>query len=127
MKYYNILQQNEDVLKYKDLIEKAIDNMNLLINHFKEEYDYAFYNMNMLYYIVYIPKVMDKITKPFVFDEERKFKVINFNKDSFIKDIEENFLKIKQNNENEIRLFSEEEIYREINSVNDIFFSVMNK
>ena len=127
LKYYSILPQNEYVLKYKGSIEKAINNMNSLINYFKEEYNYAFYNMNMLYYTVYIPKVMDKISIPFAFEEERKIKVINFNKDSFVKDVEANYLKEKQNNEYEIRLFSQENISREINSLNDLCFSVMNK
>ena len=73
-KYYKILPQNSDVLKYKGLIDKALDDMDILINSFKKEYDYAFYYINMLYYTVHIKNVMDKIGKPFTFEEERKKK-----------------------------------------------------
>ena len=127
MEYYSILPENEDVLKYKDSIEKAIDRINIIINYFKNEYDYAFYNMNMLFYTVYIKNVMDKISIPFVFEEERKKKVIDFNKENFVNDVEINYLKMKNLNEKDIRLFSQDNISRELNSLNDLCFSVMNK
>ena len=127
MEYYSILPENEDVLKYKDSIEKAIDRINVIINYFKNEYDYAFYNMNMLFYTVYIKNVMDKISIPFVFEEERKKKVIDFNKENFVNDVEINYLKMKNLNEKDIRLFSQDNISRELNSLNDLCFSVMNK
>ena len=127
MEYYSILPENEDVLKYKDSIEKAIDRINIIINYFKNEYDYAFYNMNMLFYTVYIKNVMDKISIPFVFEEERKKKVIDFNKENFVNDVEINYLKMKNLNEKDIRLFSQDNISRELNSLNDLCLSVMNK
>ena len=127
LEYYSILPENEDVLKYKDSIEKAIDRINIIINYFKNEYDYAFYNMNMLFYTVYIKNVMDKISIPFVFEEERKKKVIDFNKENFVNDVEKNYLKMKNLNEKDIRLFSQDNISRELNSLNDLCFSVMNK
>ena len=81
----------------------------------------------MLFYTVYIKNVMDKISIPFVFEEERKKKVIDFNKENFVNDVEINYLKMKNLNEKDIRLFSQDNISRELNSLNDLCFSVMNK
>ena len=89
-KYYKILPQNSDILKYKGLIDKALDDMDILINSFKKEYDYAFYYINMLYYTVHIKNVMDKIGKPFTFEEERKKKVINFRIENFFENMKTN-------------------------------------
>ena len=125
-KYYNLLPQNEETLHNKKLIKQALDNIESLINSFKEEYDYAFYFKNMLIYCATVNNLLDKIQKPH-FDEYKKEKICKFKFPDFKKSIIDSYSKEKEIIEKKIKLFSEETILKNINSNNELCFSIMNK
>ena len=125
-KYYNLLQQNEETLHNKKLIKQALVNVESLINSFKEEYDYAFYFKNMLIYCATVNNLLDKIQKPH-FDEYKKAKICKFKFPDFKKSIIDSYSKEKEIIEKKIKLFSEETILKNINSNNELCFSIMNK
>ena len=127
LQYYKMLSQNERVISCKNMIMKEIKEIDSLINAFKEEYNFAFYHKNMLSYTTCIRKVLDKILLPFPFSNEEKEKILKYDTDSLIENLISGYKKIRDNIERKVRLFSEETISKEINSLNDLCFSVMNK
>ena len=54
IKYYDLLPEDEDIKMGKELMLDTIKIIDKSIVYFKEEYDYAFYFTNMLYYGTWI-------------------------------------------------------------------------
>ena len=126
-RYFDCLSQNNETIKNKRFIEKSIEQVEDLITCFKEEYNYAFYHAKMLSYAATIDNLMRQISIPFTFSEEKRKKVINFDWHASIKIIFTMFDKVKKFIENNVRLFSEDEIFKELNFNKLLCFNAMNK
>ena len=127
IKYYDLLPKDEDIEIGKKLIVDTIKIIDKLIEHFKEEYDYAFYFYNMLYYGTWIDSILDEIKIPFCFSKVKKDKIYYFDFPDFIKKALITCSTIQKNIENKTTIFSNEIILKELNSSNNICFCVMNK
>ena len=126
-RYLDFISQNGDTLNNKKFIEMSIEQIDTLIAGFKEEYNYAFYHANMLSYIAKIKNIMTKISIPFAFNEVERYKVIYFDGPASMKIILTMFDILKKYIDKNVRLFSEDRISNELNSINTLCFSVMNK
>ena len=124
LKYYDFLEKTDDIIEGKSKISKLSECISALIKDFNKDYDIAFYQENIFSYVGEIWNVTDKIEK---LNIEMKKKILDFQFDNFMKETYHYYLLEKNNIEKTIRLFSYETISRDINSLNNIFFSVMNK
>ncbi len=124
LKYYDFLEKTDDIIEGKSKISKLSESISALIKDFNKDYDIAFYQENIFSYVGEIWNVTDKIEK---LNIEMKKKILDFQFDNFMKETYHYYLLEKNNIEKTIRLFSYETISRDINSLNNIFFSVMNK
>ena len=124
LKYYDFLPQNDDILKGMEILMQYSETIDKLIKNFKKEYDIAFYQANILSYVGEIKDLTSKTDK---LDTEMKKKIYLFDFDNFMRTIYNNYSVNKNEIENRLRLFSDETISKEINSLNDICFNIMNK
>ena len=124
LKYYDFLEKTDDIIEGKSKISKLSERISALIKDFNKDYDIAFYQENIFSYVGEIWNVTDKIEK---LNTEMKKKILDFQFDNFMKETYHYYSLEKTNIEKTIRLFSYETISRDINSLNNIFFSVMNK
>ena len=127
IKYYDLLPEDEDIKMGKELMLDTIKIIDKAIVYFKEEYDYAFYFKNMLYYGTWIKEIIDEIKIPFCFSQVQKDKIYYFDFSNFIKLASITRSNIQKDIENKTTVFSIEIILKELNSSNDICFCVMNK
>lgn len=126
-RYLDFIPQNYDTIKNKKFVEESIEKIDNLIAGFKEEYNYAFYHANMLSYTAKIKNIMKKISIPFAFTEEDRYKIIYYDGQAAMKIILTMFDIIKKYIDKNVRLFSEDGISNELNSINTLCFCVMNK
>ena len=124
IKYYDFLPQNDDILRGMEILLQYSETIDKLIKNFKKEYDIAFYQANILSYVGEIKDLTSKTDK---FDKEMKKKIYLFDFDNFMHIICNNYSVNKNEIEKRLRLFSDETISKEINSLNDICFNIMNK
>ena len=123
-KYYDFLAQNNDVTEdMADLLQfsQVIDE---LIDSFKKYYDLAFYQANIFSFIGEIKDFTIILNK---LDYQKRKRVYDFSFENFMSTTSNNYSLNKSQIENRLRLFSDETISKEINSLNNICFSIMNK
>ena len=123
-KYYDFLAQNNDVTEdVEDLLQfsQVIDE---LIDSFKKYYDLAFYQANIFSFIGEIKDFTIILNK---LDYQKRKRVYDFSFENFMSTTSNNYSLNKSQIENRLRLFSDEIISKEINSLNNICFSIMNK
>lgn len=124
LKYYNFLPQNDDIFKGMVVLLQSSEAIDKLIKEFKKEYDIAFYRINFLSHEGDIKDFTSKAQK---LDKKMIERIYDFDFNNFMRNsynscsVNKNFI------ENQIRLFSDETISKELNSLNDICFNVMNK
>ena len=127
LKFYEILQKNEDMKKDINSISTALKTIDNQINNFLKNYDNAFYRFNMSFYILYFKSVLDQIVKPYPFDTDRISEIRNFNFRDFISTTTKDFNNFKENTIKEVTIFSLETIVQELNSTNELCLNLMNK
>ena len=127
LKYNNLLPQNNDILLSKQKIENFLSIIDNIIEAFRSNYNCAFYSNNLFFYGNKFKNLLDKIKIPFTFDLNYKNKIKAFKNEKFLENIESDYSKNKEQIDRDIRLLSEETISRELNSLNEICFNVMNK
>ena len=123
-KYYDFLPQTDAILKGMEILLQYSEEIDDLIKIFKKEYPVAFYQANIFSYVGEIKDLTSQTNK---LDEVMKRRIYNFSFENFMEEIYNNYLVNENNIENRLRLFSDETISKEINSLNDICFSIMNK
>ena len=127
LKFYDLFPKNEDMKKEVKAISDSISSIDQQINMFMENYDYAFYDFNISFYCLYIDSVLDKIKKPHLFDKTQKKQILDFDYTNFMSTMTNNCTKLIENIKKKATIFSQETIVREINSLNELCFNLMNK
>ena len=123
LKYYDFLPQNDDILKDMVILLQSSEAIDKLIKEFKKEYDIPFYRTNFLSYEGEIKNLTTKTE----LDKKMIERIYDFDFNNFMRN-SYNSCSVSQNYiENQIRLFSDETISKELNSLNDVCFNVMNK
>ena len=127
LKYYDMLPKDENIELGKNDIRDSLENIDKSIALFEKEYDYGFYYKNMLFYGNWINSILEEIVIPFPFNKFQQSKIYSFDFSDFIKEALIIYSQIKKDVEKKTTIFSVQTILNEINSSNDICFSVMNK
>ena len=123
-KYYDFLAQNNEITEgMVDLLQFSQD-IDELIDSFKKYYDLAFYQANIFSFIGAIKDFTIILNK---LDYQNRKIVYDFSFENFMSITSNNYSINKSQIENRLRLFSDETISKEINSLNNICFSIMNK
>ena len=127
LKNYDMFPKDESIELGKNDIRDSLENIDKSIALFEKEYDYGFYYKNMLFYGNWINSILEEIVIPFSFNKLQQSKIYSFDFSDFIKEALIIYSQIKKDVEKKTTIFSVQTILNEINSSNDICFSVSSK
>ena len=119
--------KNENMKNDIKSISDALCFLDEQINEFMEKYDLAFYYFNTTLYALYIHSVEDKFIKQSSLDKSQINQVFNFNYTKFMNSMTKTCTKFIENIKKNVTIFSTETIVKELNSMNDLCFNLMNK
>ncbi len=111
----------------KKTISETLIKIDKQIDYFKNKYDYAFYYFNMFFYCVYIKPLLDEITNPYSFKDEEKKEILNFDFAYFMSNVTNDCSRIIEKTQRNVVIYSPETIARELNSMNELCYNLMNK
>ena len=124
LRYYEMLPESEND---KKTISETLIKIDKQIDYFKNKYDYAFYYFNMFFYCVYIKPLLDEITNPYSFKDEEKKEILNFDFAYFMSNVTNDCSRIIEKTQRNVVIYSPETIARELNSMNELCYNLMNK
>ena len=127
-RYYRMIGQEKDLKEIMDLIKSEIEFIDRSLIEIKQKYTIEFYRKNIASYELYFVEDILK-DKPIVFplsnEMQRKMEELDFN--SFMIDIGAMFDEKKLELERNYCIYSEEDILKQLNPLNEICFKIMNK
>ena len=127
LKFHELFPKNENMKNDIKSISDALCFLDEQINEFMEKYDLAFYYFNTTLYALYIHSVEDKFIKQSSLDKSQINQVFNFNYTKFMNSMTKTCTKFIENIKKNVTIFSTETIVKELNSMNDLCFNLMNK
>ena len=128
LRFYEMIKQESEVKIIMNLIKEEQEYIKKMLIELKKNYTIEFYKNNISSYELYFIEDILK-DKPMIFpiskDMQEKMAKSDFN--SFIKDFESDFVKRKNELERKYCIYSEEDIIKQLNPLNEICFKIMNK
>lgn len=123
-----MIGQEKDLKEIMDLIKNEIEFIDRSLVEIKQKYTIEFYRKNIASYELYFIEDILK-DKPIVFplsnEMKRKMEELDFN--SFMIDIGAMLDEKKIELERNYYIYSEEDILKQLNPLNEICFKIMNK